>query len=339
MGIDSPEMTKFNNTAPPPDFNNLPLPHGIKRINSWEIRERIPTHIGNTTPLSVPKPDVETKYNEISGDSRYVVEGNALVGEGGMSDVYRAWDKRLGKYVAVKKMQKWLSSDEDYKNLIELEAKAMAKINHPGIPEIYDFNIVKTPDGIETSVMLMQLVEGESLYVRLNDNKQASLTFDEISSIITQTANTIDFMNKKGLTHADIKPKNILLSQPHIKIVDFGSSNWVFEMGAATPGYTAFEVYSGKRDIRSDEYSLAATVYDILFNNTPPEVGWGIVDQKAVESNILDPNKFKYNLSLENKKKLIKIMIKGLAENPNDRYQTSTEFAQELFDTITSPQS
>ncbi|VVA43450.1 Serine/threonine protein kinase PknB [Candidatus Roizmanbacteria bacterium] len=339
MGIDSPELAKFNNASPPPDFNNLPLPYGKKRIDVWEIRERIPIRIWNSTPLLIPMPDIETRYDEITGDARYVVEGNALVGDGGMSDVYRAWDKRLGKYVAVKKMQEWLSTDEDSKNLIELEAKTMTRINHPGIPEIYDFNVVRTPDGKEMPIMIMQLVEGESLYGRLNNNKQVPLTLDEISSIVTQTANTIDFMNKKGLTHADIKPKNILLSQPHIKIVDFGSSNWVHEMGTATPGYTAFEVYSGKRDIRSDEYSLAATVYDILFNNPPPEIGLGIANKKAIESNILDPNKFKISLSKENKKKLIKILVKGLAENPDDRYQTSTEFAQELSKVISTTQS
>ncbi|KKQ23888.1 MAG: Serine/threonine protein kinase PknB [Candidatus Roizmanbacteria bacterium GW2011_GWC2_37_13] len=320
MGIDSPELTKFNNAAPPPDFNKLPLPYDTKRIDAWEIRERIPVQMGNMTPLPIPEPDIETKYNEVSGDARYVVEGNALVGNGGMSDIYRAWDRRLGEYVAVKKMQDWFSADEDYRSSIELEAKTMTRINHPGIPEIYDFNVVTTPDGNETPIMIMQLVEGESLYDRIDDDEQASLTLDEISSIVTQTANTIDFMNKKGLTHADIKPKNILLSQPHIKIVDFGSSNWVHKMGTATSGYTAFESFSGKRDIRSDEYSLAATVYNILFNKTPPEISWGIINKKAIESNILDSNKFKYNLSIKNKKKLIEILIKGLAENPDERY-------------------
>ncbi|EKE14412.1 MAG: hypothetical protein ACD_12C00519G0002 [uncultured bacterium] len=337
MGIDSPELTKFNNASPPFGFNNLPLPDNTKRIDAWEIRERIPTHIGNTTPLLIPKPDVETKYDEITGDARYVVEGNALVGNGGMSDVYRAWDKRLGKYVAVKKMQEWLYADEDFKSSIELEAKTMTRINHPGIPEIYDFNIVRTPDGNKTPIMIMQLVEGESLDDRIQDYKQESLTPDEISRIVTQIANTIDFMNKKGLIHADIKPKNILLSQPYIKIVDFGSSNWVHKDGTLTPSFTAFEVLTGKRDIRSDEYSLAATAYKVLFDNSPPEVNWGIVDKKVMELNMRDKNQFKYKLSQENINKLIKIFIKGLSENPDDRYQTSSEFAQELSKVIANP--
>jgi serine/threonine protein kinase len=191
--------------------------------------------------------------------------------------------------------------------LIELEAKSMTRINHPGIPEIYDFNVVKTPDGIETPIMIMQLVDGNSLYERIKDDKQTPLTIDQILKIVAQISDTVDFMNKKGLTHADIKPKNILLSQPHIKIVDFGSSNWVHDMGIATPGYTAFEVYRGKkRDIRSDEYSLAATVYDLLLGDTPPEVNWGIIDEKAIESNILDPKKFKYNLSKKIRISLLK---------------------------------
>lgn len=338
MGIISSEAVKFNNAVPPLDFNNLPLSRYVKRADVWEIRERIPRRKMNSTPLLVPQPDKDTKYFEISGKARYIVEGNAFVGVGGISSVYRAWDRRLGKYVAVKKIQDGMSAYTDNENVIELEAKTMTRINHPGIPEIYDFNIVRTPDGNDTPIMIMQLVEAKDLFTRLYDNSQQELTLDEISNIISQTASTVDFMNKNGLTHGDIKPKNILLSKPHIKIIDFGSSNWVEKkVGAITPGFAPYEVLSNTRDIRSDEFSIAATAYNIFFGDTPPTNSFGDVSNKTIELDIFSPNKFRFKLSQKNKKILLKILIKGLAKNPDDRYQTSSEFAQELSNVLKNP--
>lgn len=168
VDINSPEMTMFNTARVPTDFNKSPLNNKEKRLPPWEIQERVPTTFENATPLlplpvpmEVPTIDKSTDYFQISGQSRYIVEGNPNLGEGGASSVYKAWDKKLGKYVAVKKMQK--NMDEiisDSVNWIELEAKTLARLSHPGLPEVYDFNMVDTPDGLKTPIMIMQLIEG-----------------------------------------------------------------------------------------------------------------------------------------------------------------------------------
>lgn len=338
MGIDSPEMTKFNNAAPPPDFNNLSLPHGIKRINSWEIRERIPLNINNATPLDLPSSDKITQYDQVKGDARYIVEGNTLeentLGESaGMSEVFRAWDKRMGKYVVVKRMQEWTSSYENSENWIELEAKTIAKLNHPGIPEVYDFIVADTPDGHKTPVMIMQFIESKNLDSKIKFiNDKSPLEPNQISKIIYQTADTIDYMNSKGLFHSDIKPANIHLSEPHIKLIDFGVSNWVSgERTLESLGFTAPEARGdkGKRDNRSDEYSLAATTYTILFGEEPTDH----VNDSFIKEFLSDSEKYsleKYKLSRENEKKLKGILLKGLSYEPDERYQTSTEFANAL---------
>lgn len=321
-----PGPSKYNNAPPPIDF--------IKK-NAWEIKEKVLIGGKNFSPYKLPTHDSTIKYIEETGKARYLVEENPTVGTGGMSNVFRGWDSRLERYVAVKELLPgWLYLGESYENTIELEAKIIEKLKknfHPGIPNIYDFIETKTLDGKIRPLLIMELIEGESLYSRLNDDKQP-LTIFEITNIITQTADTVDFMNKNDLFHNDIKRKNIILSQPHIKIIDYGSSSWITEVVTVNPQYTSPEVCDGstKGDSRSDEFSLAATAYSIFFGNPPdffnePEI---LTKEKFYSED------FKYKVKSREIKQLISIFKKSLSRNPDDRYQTSTEFAQAFCEII-----
>lgn len=321
-----PGLSKYNNAPPPTDF--------IKK-NAWEIKERVPIKGKIFTPSKLPSHDSTTKYIEATGRTRYLVEEKPTVGAGGMSSVFRGWDSRLERYVAVKELLPgWLDLGELYKNTIELEAKIIEKLKknfHPGIPNIYDFIETKTLDGKIRPLLIMELIEGESLHSRLYDNEQP-LTIFEITNIITQTADTVDFMNKNGLFHNDIKPKNIILNQPHIKIIDYGSSSWIPEADTVTPSYTSPEICAGtfKGDARSDEFSLAATAYSVFFGNPPDFFN----KQEILTEEQFYSKNFKYKVNNNDIKQLINIFEKSLSKNPDDRYQTSTEFARAFCEII-----
>ncbi|PIP63763.1 hypothetical protein CO165_00030 [Candidatus Roizmanbacteria bacterium CG_4_9_14_3_um_filter_33_18] len=315
-----PGLTKYNTAPPPNDF---------KRKNSWEIKERALIKSEDFTPFKLPTHDDTTEFKEVSGKARYLVEEKPNVGTGGMSNVFRGWDSRLERYVAVKELlPDWLDSGESYRNIIELEAKTIEKLKknfHPGIPNIYDYIETRSLDGRIRPLLIMELIEGESLFLRLSDDVKQPLAISEISNIITQTADTVDFMNENDLIHKDIKPKNIILSQPHIKIIDYGSSSWIPDVDAVTASYTSPETYiNNTKDARSDEYSLAATAYSIFFGN-PPDI---IENPEIITEAQFYSKSFKYKVKDLDIKKLINIFRKSLSKNPDDRYQTSTEFAQ-----------
>ena len=330
MSIDTVEMSRLMNNAPPPaDF---------KLQGAWEIRERVPKNITRVRPLKTPKTDNVTEYEVRPGEARYLVEQDPNVGVGGMADVYKAWDKRLGQYVAIKKINNNLLGHPDYIENIELEAKTMARIRHPGIPVIYDFNIVQRPDGEYEPVFIMELIKALDLRNRLEDQSKPPLTITEVSEIITQVADTVDFMNEKKLTHKDISPRNILLSKPHVKIVDFDSSTWVEKNTiSVSEQYSPKEAYYKKRaDIRTDEFSLAATAYQAFFG-VLPIIKVGIVDLENMRQVIINPEQSTRILSNNNRKKLVEIFQKAFAEKPDDRYQTASEFAKEFCEIITNP--
>lgn len=329
IDITSPEMTLFNTAKPPSNFL-------LKNPNAWEIRERTPINLLKTIPSIQPQVDEETKYNTIAGNARYIVEEKPSLGVGGVARVYKAWDTRTGKYVAVKEMSSFYKNESDMENIIELEAKTIAKLNHPGIPEVYDLCVTKTPDGKKSPVIIMQLVDAEELHTKIN-NGDKFLTLNEISTIVTQTASTIDYMNKKGVVHTEIKPRNILLAEDYVKIIDFGGANWVdAELTTYTPSYSAPEVYHkvSKDDPRSDVYSLAATTFHMFFGD-PPEHGYFDVTPILFHNDT-----FRYNsLSESNKLKLIEVLKKGLEISPEKRYQTSSEFAIALNEALGIKQS
>ncbi len=307
-------------------YNDAPVPKDLIKEGAWEIRERVPVSGKNFTPYRLPTVDRTTKYKEVGGKARYLVEKN-VIAETEMSKVYKGYDRRLKREVAVKEIMEYLFEYEAYRDGVELEAKTIAKLmenSHPGIPIVYDFIKSQMPDGSDKSLMIMELIEGETLRSRLNDITKPPLTNFEIVDIITQTADTVDFMNHKGLTHGDIKPKNIMLKEPHLKIIDYGLSSWVKGVHGITDGFSSPELVNRKiKDARSDEFALAATAHDILFGDTPAE-------GKIVTERQFMSKDFKYEISRDDIKKLVKIFNKALSENPNQRYQTSTKFAQEF---------
>jgi hypothetical protein len=144
----------------------------------------------------------------------------AAIGAGGMGEVYRATDAKLGRDVAIKVLPSGLAQDPDRLVRFEREAKLLASLNHPGIAQIYGFGSATPPDGPATHFLALELVEGEDLAERL---KRGAIPVDEAIAIARLVAEALEEAHEKGIVHRDLKPANVKLTPDgKIKVLDFG---------------------------------------------------------------------------------------------------------------------
>jgi serine/threonine-protein kinase len=196
----------------------------------------------------------------------------AKLGEGGMGEVYRATDTRLGRDVAVKVLAEAFARDADRMARFEREAKVLASLNHPNIATIH---------GVEEHALVMELVEGES--------PKGPMPFDEAWKIAMQIADALEYAHEKGVIHRDLKPANVRVTpEGVVKLLDFGlakafsdtpdaaggdpANSPTMTLGATTAGaimgtaaYMAPEQAKGKRvDKRADIWSWGVVLYELL---------------------------------------------------------------------------
>ena len=158
--------------------------------------------------------DQNDKYIGQILDDRYEIE--ELIGEGGMSMVYRATDRRLNRKVAVKIMRDDMAADEEFRSTFCSEAHAVAMLSHPNIVGVYD---VSHSDEIE--YIVMELVDGITL--RQYMDRRGALQWREVLHFIRQIARALAHAHERGIIHRDIKPQNILmLRDGTVKVEDFG---------------------------------------------------------------------------------------------------------------------
>src|SRR6202167_4170029 len=138
----------------------------------------------------------------------------ALLGSGGMGEVYRARDTRLGRDVAIKVLPDHLSTDPDLKQRMEREAKAISSLNHPYICTLHD---IGSQDGVD--FLVMEYLEGETLADRV---QRGALPPEEALKIGIQIAQALDKAHARGIVHRDLKPANIMLTKNGPKLMDFG---------------------------------------------------------------------------------------------------------------------
>src|SRR5262245_2261984 len=141
------------------------------------------------------------------------------IGKGGMGEVYRAQDARLGRDVAIKVLPEQLTSDPEALRRFEREGRALAALSHPNILTIFD---VGTQDGI--SFVVMELLEGETLRAWM---RNSAVPWEKALEIAIHIAEGLSAAHSKGIVHRDLKPENIILtSDGRIKILDFGLSRF-----------------------------------------------------------------------------------------------------------------
>jgi TolB-like protein/tetratricopeptide (TPR) repeat protein len=212
------------------------------------------------------------------GDRLGPYEIDGLLGAGGMGEVYRGVDSRLGRAVALKVISQRLVGDEPSRRRFESEARAASALNHPAIVTIYD---VGESGGI--SWIAMELVEGRTLRDVL---AQGALPIRQAWSVARQCADGLAAAHAKGIVHRDLKPENVMMTdEGAVKILDFGVARQLVAPGpggasaivtvtsaetlvggvVGTVGYMSPEQATGQAaDFRSDQFSFGAVVYELL---------------------------------------------------------------------------
>ena len=138
----------------------------------------------------------------------------SLLGKGGMGEVWRAKDTKLGREVAIKTLPEEFAKDTNRLARIEREAKLLASLNHPHICTLHDFG---DQDG--THFLVMEHVEGETLKQRLGKGR---IPLDQIVEYAIQITDALDKAHRQGIVHRDLKPGNIMLTKSDVKVLDFG---------------------------------------------------------------------------------------------------------------------
>jgi serine/threonine-protein kinase len=202
-------------------------------------------------------------------DGRYRVD--APIARGGMSTVYRGLDTRLDRPVAIKIMDPQFAADPAFLQRFEFEARAVARLNHPGLVAVYDHG----RDG-ELAFLVMELVEGGTLRELLRE--RGPMPPHAAAAVMQPVLDALAVAHRAGLVHRDVKPENVLISDGgEVKIADFGlvravaasttTSNSVI---LGTAAYLSPEqVTVGKSDARSDVYSAGILLFEVLTGSTP----------------------------------------------------------------------
>ena len=257
------------------------------------------------------------------------------IGSGGMGVVYRAHDERLDRDVAIKVLPPGTLADEAARKRFRKEALAIAKLNHPNIATVHDFD---TQDGID--FLVMEYVRGVTLAEKII---QGGMHAKDVLEIGQQLVNTLADAHEHGIVHRDLKPGNIMLTAKHqVKLLDFGlakllnpvsaedvtRSMSVIDIAAGTLPYMAPEQLRGENvDFRSDIYSVGAILYEIATNHRPFEAKLStVLADEIIHKVPTAPRHFKAELSSN----LETVILRCLEKLPKRRYQSTKELQVDL---------
>ncbi len=288
-----------------------------------------------TTQYSIPKKRCrkQTAMDNLTGQILGKYKLFARLGKGGMARVYKAYQANLDRYVAVKVMHSHLAEEAEFVSRFEREASAVAHLRHPHIVQVFDFD-----NEHNTYFMVMEFIEGPTLKAELDERslRATPFTLAEITSIITDIANAVDYAHERGMIHRDIKPANVLFTNDGQAILtDFGivrmrgtPSYTMTGMIAGTPAYMSPEqAQSLESDARSDIYSIGVILYEMIIGKQPfaNDNSFQVL-QKHIQETVTFPLHTNIPLTPE----LEAVILQALAKNPDDRYQHGQDLAVAL---------
>ena len=259
-----------------------------------------------------------------------------LLGRGGMAEVRKGTDTRLGRVVAVKRLRTDLASDATFQARFRREAQSSASLNHPAIVAVYDTGEETATDGtgVAQPYIVMEYVAGRTLRDIIREGRK--ILPERALEITSGVLSALDYSHRAGIIHRDIKPGNVMLTPSgDVKVMDFGiaramsdASSTMTQTAAVvgTAQYLSPEQARGENvDSRSDVYSAGCLLYELL-TGRPPFVGDSpvAVAYQHVREPAAPPSDHDTDLSPE----IDAIVMKALAKRVEDRYQSRRRDAQ-----------
>ena len=264
--------------------------------------------------------------------NRYEIIGK--IGSGGMSDVYKARDAKLNRFVAIKILKQEFSVDQGFVSKFRMEAQSAACLSHPNIVNIFDV-------GEENGVyyIVMELIEGITLKKYIERRKKLGIR--ESIEVSMQVSRGLQAAHSEHIIHRDIKPQNIMISKDgKIKVTDFGIARAVSSqtISSNTMGSVHYispeQARGGYCDERSDIYSLGITMYEMLTGRVPFEGDSTVaVALQHIQSEMVPPRQYEPLIPVS----LEKIILKCTQKKPENRYGSATELLLDLKRVLTSP--
>jgi serine/threonine-protein kinase len=255
------------------------------------------------------------------------------IGQGGMATVFLGKDLKHGRRVAIKVLHDEFGSalgPERFRREIEIATN----LDHPNILQLYDSGVAQG-----RLYYVMPFIEGESLRERINREK--ILQIEDALLITSEVAAALDFAHRKNIVHRDIKPENILLREGHALVADFGVARALDSVNQAaltqtgvslgTPTYMSPEQAFAEKEIdgRSDQYSLACVLYELLTGG-PPFTGPNAPAIMARHSMAPVPPMQGVRDSIPDE--VESLVQRALAKSPGDRFPTLADFAEAVLD-------
>ncbi|KUI11452.1 protein kinase [Mycolicibacterium acapulense] len=260
-----------------------------------------------------------------------------LIGRGGMGEVYRAYDTKTDRIVALKVLPPSMAADEIFQQRFRRESQAAAGLNDPHVVPIHGFGEI---DG--RLYLDMRLIEGRNLGAILKDAGKRPLDTTLAVKIAEQVATALDAAHARGLIHRDIKPSNILVTERQfVYLIDFGLARSAGEKGLTTAGstlgtmaYMAPERFEGKPvDQTADIYALACVLYECLTGVRPYPADSleqqiaGHMNKDVPKPSAIDPRLAAFD----------EVIAKGMAKTPAKRYQKAGDLADAARRALTAP--
>lgn len=259
---------------------------------------------------------------EIIGQYRIV----GTLGKGGMATVYRATHERLDRDVAIKVMHTAFMDDENFLARFQREARIVAKLDHPNIVPVYDYDEYR-----HQPYLVMKYVQGPTL------KKYAlkrGLTLSEATMMMTDLADALDYAHGQGVLHRDMKPSNVMIDQetgrPYItdfglaRIAQAGESTLSHDMMLGTPYYISPEQAQGESDLdhRTDIYAFGVILYELICGSVPfnADTPYAIV-HAHIYKEPQSPGERNPDLPVA----VDEVILKALAKDPTKRYNSATE--------------
>ena len=251
------------------------------------------------------------------------------LGQGGMGVVYRAMHAKLEQLVAIKVLSPEYASNAEMRERFVREAKLQVQLSHPNV-----VNILNYLEDSQSVYLVMEYVDGESLEDRLK--REGPLAPSECCRIATEVLHALAFMHQRGIIHRDIKPSNIMLTEEqHVKVTDFGIAKGSGDKPLTRTGVQIGTVWymspeqikGGEVNAASDVYALGITLYEMVTGQVPFQSD---SEYEIMKSHVEEVPRDPVSINSQLSRGLCDVILKALAKDPAQRYQSAEELRQAL---------